>query len=320
MRKTFLVLFAATLLSAIAHHAQAADSSANGADDKALRAACEAYVKAVNSGDVGAIVKFWTEDADYVNDAGETFKGRAALGKLFKDNLPALKGKKFGFQTKSLRMIAPGVAVEDGIGEMTGEEQDENHPVTRYTAVWVRSGDNWLISSVRDLGDLPADEKGSAPLKQLSWLLGDWQSTDSAADVSMNCTPALDGKFLKQKYDVKAKNGEQFSVVTLIGWDPVDGIIHSWFFDSRGGFGEGAWIRDGNSWKISANGVVSDGRRGASTNVWKFTDNNTIEWLSKDRQLDGMPMPESTVKFVRKTEPTGNNSQASAVDSSNPLK
>jgi uncharacterized protein (TIGR02246 family) len=280
---------------------QAADQAAAGADEQSLRTACEAYTKAINSGDVAAIVKSWTPDADYVNDSGETFKGRPALTKLFKDNLPSLKGKKFSFDTKSIRMIAPGVAVEDGVGSLTGEDDEQSGPLTRYSAVWVRTGDQWLISSVRDLGDLPADQKGPSPLKQLNWMVGDWQSENSEAQVEMNCTPTLDGKFLKQKYEVKAKDGAAFTVVTLIGWDPSNGQVHSWFFDSRGGFGDGLWSRDGNSWKITANGIISDGRQGSSTNIWKFVDNNTAEWLSKNRMLDGLPMPESDVKFTRKS-------------------
>ena len=85
-------------------------------------------------------------------------------------------------------------------------------------------------------------------------------------------------------------------------WDPTSGQLHSWYFDSRGGFGEGQWTRDGNSWKIAAGGIVADGRTGTSTNIWKFVDNKTISWISKDRELGGVPMPENEVKFVRKSE------------------
>jgi uncharacterized protein (TIGR02246 family) len=300
MRKT-IVLMTVAMVTGAAWQLIAADQTAGKtADEKALRAACDSYVKAVNSGDVAAIVAHWTDDADYVNDSGEKFKGRAALTKLFKNNLPSVKGKKFSFETDSLRMIAPGVALEDGVGKLVGDDEDENNPGTRYSAVWVRSGDKWLISSVRDLGDLPANEKNASPLKELDWLVGSWQSTDSEADVDMTCASALDGKFLKQKYDVTNKQGQKFTVVTLVGWDPAAGQIRSWFFDSRGGFGDGVWTREGNTWKIAANGIVSDGRTGNSTNVWKYIDDKTAVWTAKDRELDGVPMPDTEVKFVRK--------------------
>ena len=302
MRSTVPAILTMTLISLAALYAKAADPDA-GADEKALRAACDSYVKAVNSGDVAAVMKHWAPDADYINDSGEKFTGRAALGKLFKDSLANTKDKKFSFETTSIRAIAPGVAVEDGVGRLIGSDDDEQSPGTRDTAVWTKSGDNWLLSSVRDLGDLPEDaSKNPSQLKKLDWLVGEWQSTDALANVDMTCAAALDGKFLKQKYEVKAKNGEGFTVVSMIGWDPAANQLHSWYFDSRGGFGEGQWTRDGNSWKIAAGGIVADGRTGTSTNIWKFIDSNTISWTSKDRELGGVPMPENEVKFVRKTE------------------
>ena len=96
--------------------------------NKSLRAACEAYVKAVNAGDATAVAKLWADDADYVNDSGDRYKGRTAIEKLFKDQLPTMKGKKFSFDTQSLKFIAPGVAVEDGIAKYTGGDEDEKQP------------------------------------------------------------------------------------------------------------------------------------------------------------------------------------------------
>lgn len=310
MRTIVARIFTVALLTTMCWRVQAADPAANRADEQSLRATCDAYTQAINSGDVAAIVKFWTPDADYVNNAGQTFKGRAALGKLFNDNLPSLKGKKLTFETKSLRMIAPGVAVEDGVGNLTTDDEDQSQTVSRYTAVWVRSGDQWLISSARDLGDLPTEQKNATPLKQLAWMVGDWHSENAEAQVEMSCAPTLDSHWLKQKYEVKGKDDQSFTVVTLIGYDPSSGQIRSWFFDSRGGFGDGVWTRDGNSWKIAATGIVADGRRGSSTNVWKFTDHNNALWQSKGRQLEGLPMPETEVKFVRKSTAAGNASAA----------
>ena len=136
-------------------------------------------------------------------------------------------------------------------------------------------------------------------------MVGDWQSADSDAKVQMSCIKAFEGKFLKQKYDVKTKEGIEFTVVTMVGWDPTREQLRSWFFDSRGGFGEGLWSREGNSWTSASSGVLEDGRVGTSTNIWKFVDDNTAVWQSKDRELDGVPMPETEVKFVRKTAEAG---------------
>ncbi len=280
-------------------------ASSPSADEQKLRAACQAYVKAVNADDATAVAKLWAEDADYVNDSGEKYKGRTAIEKLFKDQMPNMKGKKFSFETQSLKFVAPGVAIEDGIGKYTSGDDEDKQPGSRYSAVWVRKDGNWQLSSVRDLGDLPNDQEQASPLKQLDWMVGDWQSADSDAKVEMNCVKAFDGKFLKQKYDVKRKDGVEFTVVTMTGWDPTREQLRSWFFDSRGGFGDGFWTREGNTWSITTNGVLEDGRVGTSLNVWKFVDDNSAVWQSKDRELDGVPMPETEVKFVRKTAEAG---------------
>jgi hypothetical protein len=242
-----------------------------------------------------------------MNDNGDKFKGHAALEKLFKESLAAGKGKKFTFDTQSMRMIAPGVVLEDGIGKYSGGDEDEQRVASSYSAIWIKSGDKWLISNVRDLGDVAATGEAPSPLKQLAWLVGDWHSSDNEAEVDMSCDYALENKFLKLKYEVKSKDGAEFTVVAMITWDPTRDEIRSWFFDSRGGFGEGEWKRDGNSWTVSTNGTVADGRHGTMTNVWKYQDENTAVWQSKNRELDGIPMPESEVRFVRKAESAASN-------------
>lgn len=302
-------LLAAAALLAMVGNLSAAEkqNSLSKADDQALRAASASYAKAVNANDVAAVLSLWTDDADYVNDAGERFTGRATLEKLFKESLSSAKGRIFSFDTESMRLVAPGVVLEDGIGKYSGGDGDAQHVASRYSALWIKSGDKWLISGVRDLGDVPATGESASPLKQLAWLIGQWHSSDKEADVEMACDYMLENKFLKLQYDVKSMHGPEFTVVAMIGWDPSSNQIRSWFFDSRGGFGEGVWKRDANSWTISSSGVVADGRHGTMTNVWKYVDENTAVWKSKDRQLEGLPMPESEVKFVRKNASTASN-------------
>jgi uncharacterized protein (TIGR02246 family) len=290
------MLFASMCFVSTAH----AQPAAKNADEQAVRAAAANYVKTVNAGDASAVGKLWTEDADYVNESGQTYKGRTAIEKLYRDQQATMKGKKFAFEIRELRVIAPGVALEDGVGKNVGGDESEQ-PGSRYAAVWVKKGNDWLLSSVRDLGEAAGASEGASPLKQLGWLVGDWQSTAGEIQVEMNCASVLDGKFLRQRYDVKGK-GPEFTVVTMIGWNPLRGQVQSWFFDSRGGFGEGLWTRDGNSWKIASNGAIADGRIGHATNIWKYTDENTAVWQTKDRELEGVPMPETEVKFVRKSD------------------
>jgi uncharacterized protein (TIGR02246 family) len=268
------------------------------AEEQALRAACTSYCDAINAGDIDTVVSLWSSDADYMSDSGEKFSGRDDLKKMFEQHLKAMKGKKFAYEIKSLRMIAPGVALEDGVATVAGDE-DGQVPGTRYSAVWKRDGDKWLISSVRDLGEAAEAGRRPSPLKGLQWLGGEWHSEVGDVEVQLSGTMTLDNTFFKQKYDVKPKNGEAFTVVTMVGWDPTNEQLRSWYFDSKGGFGDGFWTNDGNLWNITSTGVIADGRIGTATNTWKFIDENSIVWQSRNRQLEGVPLPETDVKFTR---------------------
>ncbi|MCC7083631.1 MAG: SgcJ/EcaC family oxidoreductase [Pirellulales bacterium] len=276
-----------------------ASSAPVGDDEQVLRAACTAYCDAVNKGDLDAVIGMWADDADFVADNGERIQGRDALKKMFAQHLQTMKGKTHCYEITSLRMIAPGVALEDGVATLAGGNAGESMPGTRYTALWKRNGDRWQICSVRDLGEAPAGRKRTSPLKGLNWLLGDWHSESADVEVQLSVVQTLDDSFIKQTYDVKPKNGEAFTVVTLIGWDPTSEQIRSWYFDSQGGFGDGFWAQDGNSWSVSSTGAIADGRLGTATNSWKFVDDNSIVWQATNRQLEGVPMPEMEVKFSR---------------------
>ncbi len=54
MRTIVARIFAVALLSTLCWRVQAADPAANSADEQSLRAACEDYTKAINSGDAAA--------------------------------------------------------------------------------------------------------------------------------------------------------------------------------------------------------------------------------------------------------------------------
>ena len=94
----FLVLAAGVALSArygSLDGAQAADPAAgspaagpttgNEADEKAIRATADDFVKAFNAADAKAIGALWATDAEYTDESGQSFHGRAAIEKEYAD-------------------------------------------------------------------------------------------------------------------------------------------------------------------------------------------------------------------------------------------
>ena len=82
-----------------------------------------------------------------------------------------------------------------------------------------------------------------------------------------------------------------------IGWDPVAKTVRSWSFHANGGFGEGTWSQDGNTWTIKTTAVLPDGTKASATDVVTLVDADTITIQAKSRVLDGKPLPD--VKEIR---------------------
>jgi uncharacterized protein (TIGR02246 family) len=297
--KSILALVAFVLLEVVSAHAQ--DSSPASPDEQSIRKSVDDYCAAFNSNDVDAVLDYWANDADYVDVDGETHRGKEAVGTLFKTSAAEVQGNKLGLKIDSLRFVKPEVAIEDGTATLT--DQDGETTSSRYTAVWVKSGDEWLIQSAREL---PSDEDEAAALdvqanylQPLEWMVGEWVSEDNGPTVNLTAKWALDKNFLTHEYVVAGEAGTDIRVVQWIGFDPVNGQIKSWTFDSRGGYGEGLWSREDNTWHVDATGVLQDGRIGTARNSIRFVDETHLEWQSTGRNVEGQPMPDVVVKFVR---------------------
>ena len=269
-------------------------------EEKAVREAIDSYTAAFEKGNLDGLMAHFTPDADYINESGKEYKGKADLTELFKRSLADLKGYKLKAAVTSLHFLRPDVVIADGKAIITAP--DGTADSGRFTSTWTKTDGKWLVSSVHDLPDSPAaSESPSAQLKQLEWLLGDWASEDPKFQVQLSGRWALNKSFLLLEYTVKSKDSEDLTVVQYFGWDPVEGVIRSWFLDSQGGYGGGDWERQGNTWTSDWSGVLSEGQIASSTNTVKFIDDKSFLFRSIDRELDGMPMPDVEAKFVRKS-------------------
>ncbi|HEV3256368.1 MAG TPA: SgcJ/EcaC family oxidoreductase [Gemmataceae bacterium] len=267
--------------------------------EQAIRKAIQEHDAAFNRGDLQAFLAHWDRDAEFIDETGKVTRGRNALAVLFRKSLEDNKGSKLRVQITSLRFPRPDVALVDGPTEVTSP--DGSKDAGRYTSVWVKTDGRWLISSVRDL---PA-EAGSAALsasdhlKQLDWLIGDWVVADDKADVQVSCRWDANQSFLVLDFTVKQPDKE-FTLSQRMGWDPINGQIRSWCFDSMGGFGEALWTRDGNQWTADATGALPDGRAGSARNTLRFVNEDSWVWQSTDRAVDALPLTDVEVRFARK--------------------
>jgi uncharacterized protein (TIGR02246 family) len=280
--------------------AMSEDAKGHLEDAKAIKQAMTAYSDAFNRGDVDGLLAHWSPDADYIDESGKTTRGRAAIADLLRKNQEHLKGHKMKLEGTGLRFVTRDVALADGKATLASPDGTED--VTPFVAVWVKSKDKWLVKSLRDLVDDTANEPETATdhLSHLEPLLGHWVSTDKGADVNFHCRWTLNKNFLLAEYTVK-RGDQETSTAQRFGWDPVNQQIRSWYFDSVGGYGESAGDPESDGWVAEATGILPDGRIGTATQSIHFIDEKSFVFQSRNRTVDGRPLADIVVHFVRKS-------------------
>jgi uncharacterized protein (TIGR02246 family) len=248
-------------------------------DEKAIRAADEAFVRDYNKGDSKSLAAMFTEGAEVVEADGIRYEGRDLVEKSLAESFAEDKGARIALEVESIRFLTRDVAKEEGRSVVT---PTAGAPTSRlYTALYVRREGRWLIASVREEPDpmvRPHDR-----LRDLEWMVGDWVDEGSDAEVRLNCRWSEDGNFLFRSFTVKLQGKPVMSVNQRIGWDPLARQIRSWEFDSEGGFGEGRWSREGDRWVVKHTGVRPEGVTASATNVMIREKPDLVRWVSTDR-------------------------------------
>jgi uncharacterized protein (TIGR02246 family) len=267
------------------------------ADEAAIRANIAAFVRAYNAGDAKAVAALFSPDGVTVDKEGDTSEGRAAIERTFKDIFTAAPQKRLEVSIESIRFIGSDLAVEVGSTKQipTPTEPPE---YDRYTVLHVKRDGKWQMALARD-------EEGPPPsaheqLRPLAWLIGEWIDDGGSTVVSSTCRWSEDRNFLLQEFQLKVNGRDAMNVSQRIGWDPVAKCVHSWVFDSEGGYGESVWTPDGSAWIIKATGVRPDGTTASATNLLMPTGPDGYVWRSADRIIAGERQPTTEVKVVRK--------------------
>ncbi len=268
-----------------------------------VRKAIDSYVEAYNRGDAGAVASHWGRQGEYVSTAGERLKGpdkiKPALEDFFAQNQGIqMKVAVFDVQEQPAdRSTSRGIAV---VGRKGGEPEE-----IMFTAVHVREDGAWKLFSIEE-------EESAVPfatiaqLGQLEWLIGEWVDQDEESTVETTFKWSGNYAFINGSFRVTVKGRLDVEGTQVIGWDPSAKRIRSWIFDSKGGFGEGVWTRDGNRWAVNVKSLLSNGQKASSVNVYTYVDPDTFKWHSTGREVDGELLPNiEEVTVVRKrTHPT----------------
>lgn len=232
------------------------------ADVAAIRAADERLVKAFNAGKADEIAAMFHPQAEFTDEEGVTYQGRAAIQELLTKYFAKFPGVKVTVAVDSIRVTGP-VALEEGVRTTVTKDESAGASVF-YTAVRTKVGNDWLIVSLSD----STDDSGLTPhdlLEPLAFLVGDWVNEGNDAVVRISYRWSEDQNFLLGDFHVTRAGTVVMKSTQRIGWDPLTGKVRSWLFDSDGGFGEGQWTHVDGSWVIKSTAVLPDGQTGSAT-------------------------------------------------------
>ena len=148
-----------------------------------------------------------------------------------------------------------------------------------------------------------------SPLQELDWMVGQWVDQGDDTTITTTCSWTHHGRFLSRAFKITISGEVTLEGTQVIGWDPIEGQIRSWTFDSEGGFGEGRWLRDGDRWLVKTSFVLATGERASAINIITYVDQDTLLWESTNREVAGELQPSIAQVTVVRQKPDETESQ-----------
>ena len=192
---------------------------------------------------VESLSSLWTKDAVYTDADGSVFKGRQELRKRFEEVKTANANQPIEMVPDEIRMLSGTVAEAEG--NVRRKDASTATPETRFSIVFTKEDDKWLISSATET---PITLPSSADyLKDLSWLVGDWTAGHDGTSLQMHGSWQGHKNFIRLNYEISKPNQPVQDDTEIIGFDPSTQRIVSWYFDSTGAIGQGVWQKNGSA-------------------------------------------------------------------------
>ena len=263
-----------------------------------MRAEAEATVKAFNAADAAALANAFLEAGELVDEDGNVYTGRAEIAGLFEKFFARFPQAVLEMEVSGARPIGAALAVEEGVRRITADAGAAAAQM-RYVAVRMKQGDRWPVVSYREFADDPLPTPQEM-LAAVEWLVGEWVDESDEGRTTISYRWSEDGNFIIGEYSLTIGGQSAGKSTQRIGWDPVEGELRSWTFDSDGGFAEGEWAADGAGWIIKSEATMPNGSTGSATVTITPKDQDHFVVESTDRIVGGSPEPDFKLVVVRK--------------------
>ncbi|MBI1346611.1 SgcJ/EcaC family oxidoreductase [bacterium] len=257
------------------------------------------YSAAFAKRDAKALAALFTPEAEYIDADGTIFHGRKVIEAEYAASFAVSPQGEVDIELLSIRPIATGVLVEEGISTFTPTE-GESRTASRYVATHVRQPDGtWLIASVREVSSGPVTPHDR--LTALSWLMGDWHEDVEGETISTNWTWDASGNFLLSEFQIQSLSGLPLQGNHRIGWDAERKQLRSWIFDTTGGSAEGWWQQnDDATWSLNVTRIDADGVRTVARLTYAADGKDAMVVIHDQIVRAGSTLPGSSHRIVRR--------------------
>jgi len=265
---------------------------------KAVATEAEATVKAFNAGDAATLAAMFIEDGELVDENGTVTESRAEIAALFRRFFEKFPRATLELEVTDAREVGDDVVIEEGVRRITTDQAAAAAQV-RYVAVRTKQGDHWPLASYREFSDDPLPTP-TEMLGALEWIVGDWVDESPEGKTQISYRWSEDGNFLIGEYNLTIGGMSAGKSTQRIGWDPVEGELRSWTFDSDGGFAEGEWASTDDGWIVKSEATMPDGTTGSATVTIAMKDADHFVVASTDRIVGGVEEPDFKLVVARK--------------------
>lgn len=273
--------------------------SPHDAELAAIRAAGDAYVVAMQRGDVKVLRSMWTEDGDYLDAEGNAHKARDLFQPDPEQQQAAKEAIEVPAWERSLRLVTPTVAIEDGVLRNV-KHADGGVYSRRFTAIWVKRDGKWLLDGLRE-----ATMEGPAvrsQLRELDWLIGEWAGKAEEAEMLVSAHYSKDGNYLVRSCLIRGAGGEVLTATERIGWDAEQETFKSQAVDSTGSTTESLWREANGQWLVETSVLLPDGQRVTTQTRYQPTGSDSFLWKVSESQVGTDKLPARQVEFRRAPE------------------
>jgi len=272
-------------------------------DEASIRQQSQRLVEAHNAGQAKAVAAAFLPEGEAVDEEGNVYQGREQVEQVFTKFFEAYPGAKMTLDVASIRVLGPGLAVEEGTRKVVTKD-GTGKVATRFTLMYMKRDGQWLIASARDF---VADEEPTPQerLLPLVWLVGDWVDENSDSIVLVSCRWTEDKNFLLAEYTAKIQGRSALKTSQRIGWDPLHQRIRSWSFDSDGGYGDAHWTAINTGWVLKSSAVLPDGQTGSATLFIEPADKDKFVMRGFDRIVGDETKDDFEVTIVRRPPAAG---------------